>query len=404
MMTDAAAMTHAFATQAVHAGRADLAFLGVHAPPLDLSTTYPIPDQALGGQALAEFADGAATAASPVYSRLHNPTVARFEDALAQLEQCEAAVAFSSGMAAITAVFQAACMMTGKRHVVAVRPIYGGTDHLLASGLLGLEVTWAGQDEVAAAIRPDTGLVFIESPGNPTLTLTDIATVVIQAGQVPVAVDNTFATPVLQNPAQLGAAYVIHSGTKYLGGHGDVLAGVVACAEHRAAPLRQLRILTGAVLHPLSGYLLHRGLPTLALRVNAAQATAASLAVRLAVHSAVSKVHYPGLPGADARGLVGRQMRGPGAMIAFEVLGDPAVMVKALELITPAVSLGSVDSLIEHPAGLTHRLVDEEGKDTGGITPNLLRMSVGLEDVSDLWRDLDQALLASRVRESVVAV
>lgn len=385
-------MTQAFATKAVHAGRDDFGFLGVHAPPLDLSTTYPIPDQAAGGLALAELAEGAATAGSPVYSRLHNPTVARFEQALAQLERTQAAVAFSSGMAAITAVFQAACMMTGKRHVVAVRPLYGGTDHLLASGLLGLEVTWAEQDEVAQAIRPDTGLVFLESPGNPTLGLVDIATVAIQAGRVPVAVDNTFATPVLQNPAVHGASYVVHSGTKYLGGHGDVLAGVVACTQQLAGPLRQLRILTGAVLHPLSGYLLHRGLPTLPLRVTAAQATASTLAVRLAVHSGVSKVHYPGLPGADPRGLLGRQLRGPGAMIAFETVGDPVAVVKALELITPAVSLGSVDSLIEHPAGLTHRLVAAEGKQASGITPNLLRLSVGLEDVTDLWHDLDQAL------------
>ncbi|GAA1413935.1 trans-sulfuration enzyme family protein [Catellatospora coxensis] len=394
-------MTYSVDTRAVHAGRADLAELGVHALPLDFSTTYPMHDQVAAGAALGAFADGAATAATPVYQRLYNPTTARFEQALAELEGTEAAVSFASGMAAITAVLQAACLMTERRHVVAVRPLYGGTDHLLSIGLLGLSVTWVEQDEVARAIRPDTGLVVVETPGNPTLNLVDIATVVIQAGDVPVLVDNTFATPVLQNPARLGAAYVVHSGTKYLGGHGDVLGGVVACAEQRAGALRQVRILTGAVLHPLAGYLLHRGLATLPLRVRAAQATAATLAVRLAVHKGISKVHYPGLPGNDPRGLIGRQMRGPGAMIAFETTGDAAAVVAALRLITPAVSLGSVDSLIEHPALLTHRLVDAEGKETGGITPNLLRMSVGLEDPEDLWADLDQALRAAGTRATV---
>jgi methionine-gamma-lyase len=383
---------YAVDTRAVHAGRADLADLGVHAPPLDFSTTYPMRDQVAAGAALGAFADGAATAATPVYQRLHNPTTARFERALAELEGTETAVSFASGMAAITAVLQAACVLTGKRHVVAVRPLYGGTDHLLSTGLLGLTTSWVEPDEVAAAIGPDTGLVVVETPGNPTLGLVDIADVVRQAGEVPLMVDNTFATPVLQNPARLGAAYVVHSGTKYLGGHGDVLGGVVACAEQRAGAIRQIRIITGGVLHPLAGYLLHRGLATLPLRVRAAQASAVSLAGRLADHSGVHRVHYPGLPGGDPRGLLGRQLRGPGAMIAFETVGDPTVMVSALRLITPAVSLGSVDTLIEHPALLTHRLVDDDGKRSGGITPALLRVSVGLEDVEDLWTDLDQAL------------
>ncbi|WP_218025206.1 trans-sulfuration enzyme family protein [Nocardia jejuensis] len=380
-------------TLSVHAGRDEFEGLGVHAPPLDLSTTYPIRDMCAGGDALQGFAEGAATSPSPVYSRLHNPTVARFERALAQLEGAAAAVAFSSGMAAITAVVQVACAR--KRHVVAVRPVYGGTDHLLSCGLLDVEVTWVEQDSVAAGLRSDTGLVFIESPGNPTLTMVDIDAVVMQAADVPVAVDNTFATPILQNPFNLGAAFVIHSATKYLGGHGDVLAGVVACSQPWAARLRQLRILTGGVLHPLAGYLLHRGLPTLPLRIRSAQATAATLAVRLAGHQGVSVVHYPGLPGADSRGLIGRQMRGPGAMIAFETVGDPSSVVKALGLITAAVSLGSVDTLIEHPAALTHRLVEEHGKSAGGITPHLLRLSIGLESVEDLWDDLDKALSES---------
>ncbi|WP_092533878.1 trans-sulfuration enzyme family protein [Amycolatopsis arida] len=378
-------------TRAVHGGRQDLGRLGVHAPPIDLSTTYPVPDQDLGGRALGEWADGAESAASPVYARLHNPTVARFERALAELEGTDSAVAFASGMAAVTAVVQAACLTTGRPHVVAVRPLYGGTDHLLGTGLLGTTTSYVAPDEVAAALRPDTGLVVLETPANPSLDLVDIAAVVDQAGDVPVLVDNTFATPVLQNPAAHGAAYVLHSGTKYLGGHGDVLGGVVACAADRAGPLRQLRILTGAVLHPLGGYLLHRGLATLPLRVEAAQRSATELAGRLAEHSGVRHVRYPGLAAGD-EAVLGRQLRGPGAMLAFEPAGDPHVVVAKLGLVTPAVSLGSVDTLIEHPAALTHRLVGDADLAACGVPPRLLRLSIGLEDVEDLWDDLDQAL------------
>ena len=388
-------------TRAVHGGREDLAELGVHAPPIDLSTTYPVPDQAAGGAALGAWADGAADAASPVYARLHNPTVARFERALADLESTAQAVAFASGMAAVTAVVQASCLLRERPHVVAVRPLYGGTDHLLATGLLGTTTSYVPADEVAAAIRPDTGLVVLETPANPNLDLVDIAAVVRAAGDVPVLVDNTFATPVLQNPALLGATYVLHSGTKYLGGHGDVLGGVVACSGEHAAALRQLRILTGAVLHPLGGYLLHRGLATLPLRVRAAEATAAELALRLAAHPGVRSVRYPGLPGGDPAGLVGRQQHGPGAMLAFETVGDPHDVVARLRLITPAVSLGSVDTLIEHPAALTHRLMDAGDRESCGVPAGLLRLSAGLEDVDDLWADLAGALTGAEqpVRE-----
>jgi cystathionine beta-lyase/cystathionine gamma-synthase len=394
---------HTMRTLAVHAGREDLAELGVHAPPIDLSTTYPVPDQHAGGLALGELAAGAAASSSPVYSRLHNPTVGRFERALAQLERTDDAVAFASGMAAVTAVVQAACLMTGRRHVVAVRPLYGSTDHLLATGLLGTETTYTDPAGVAAAIRPDTGLVVMETPANPNVDLVSIADVVAAAGDVPVVVDNTFATPVLQNPATHGATYVLHSGTKYLGGHGDVLAGVVACSSSSAGPLRQVRILTGAVLHPLGGYLLHRGLATLPLRVEAAQRTAAELAHRLAEHPAVSAVRYPGLPGADPLGLVGTQMLGPGAMLAFRTAGDPLEVVARLELVTPAVSLGSADTLIQHPASLTHRLMDAADREACGVPADLLRLSAGLEDVDDLWHDLSAALAAAVPAPAVLA-
>jgi methionine-gamma-lyase len=381
-------------TRAVHAGREDLARLGVHALPIDLSSTYPFTDLDRATASLDALVAGEAAAENPVYARLLNPTVARFESALAELESAEAAVAFASGMAALTAALLAA--RQDGTHVVATRPLYGSSDHLLACGMLGLDVTWASPETVAASIREGTVLVITETPANPTLSLVDIRDVVRQAGDVPVLVDSTFATPILQRPLDHGAALVLHSATKFLGGHGDVVGGVVATSEVWARRLRQVRILTGALLHPLAGYLLHRGLATLPLRVQRAQDTAAALAARLATHPAVRRVHYPGLPGGDPVGLIGRQMEGPGTMLAFELDGHAAAVLKSVRLMTPAVSLGSVDTLVQHPAGLTHRVVSEEGRRQGGISEGLVRVSVGLESADDLWADLSQALAAAR--------
>lgn len=379
-------LTHALSTRAVHAGRDDLTELGLHAVPIDLSTTYPAVDCAAEAARIEEFAAGLQPDGSPIYARLHNPTVARFEDALAELEGADAAVAYASGMAAMTACLLAVAA-SGKRHVVAVRPLYGGSDHLLGSGLLGTEVTWTEAKTVAGEIRPDTGLVVVESPANPTLSEVDLAALASECGNVPLLVDNTFATPVLQRPIEHGASIVLHSATKFLGGHGDVMGGVVACGEEFARSLRQIRVATGGVLHPLAGYLLLRGLATLPVRVRAAQATAHELALRLSAHPKVAAVHYPGL--ADARP---GQMDGGGALIAFEVPGGAHDVVARVRLITPAVSLGSVDTLIQHPASLTHRVVGEEDRHAGGIGDDLLRVSVGLEDVRDLWADLSAAL------------
>jgi methionine-gamma-lyase len=378
-----------FDTRAVHAGRHDLRELGVHAPPLDLSTTYPVADLDGAGAQLDAFAAGGQPAGSPIYARLHNPTVARFEDAIAELEGAEAAVSFASGMGAITALLLA--LEPNRRHVVGVRPLYGGTDHLLCSELLGVEVTWAEPHEVAGAIRPDTGLVLLETPQNPTATLVDIAAVARAAGGVPVAVDNTFATPVLQRPLEHGASIVVHSATKAIGGHGDAMGGVVACDEEFARRLRGVRIATGAVLHPMAAYHLHRGLATLPLRVRAMQETASELSSRLALHPAVERVHHPSLPGTDVTGLVGSQMSGPGSIVAFELVdGFDAAreLLGAVRLATHAVSLGSTDTLIQHPASLTHRVVDASSRDACGVSCSLVRISVGLEAADDLWRDL----------------
>ena len=373
------------------------ATLGVHALPLDLSSTYPFTDLDRATASLDALVSGDATAENPIYARLLNPTVARFETALAELEGAEASVAFASGMAALTAVLLAA-RMEGKNHIVATRPIYGTTDHLLSCDLLGIETTWVSPEAVAGAIRPDTALVMTETPTNPTLALVDIEDVVRQASGVPVLVDSTFATPVLQRPLAHGAALVLHSATKFLGGHGDVVAGVVACGEAWARKLRQVRVATGALLHPLGGYLLHRGLQTLPIRVERAQATAGEIARRLEAHPDVLAVHYPGLASGDRQGLIGTQMDGPGTLVAFEVADHDmaSAVLRGVSLMTPAVSLGSVDTLIQHPAGLTHRVVCEEGRAQGGVSEGLIRLSVGLESADALWADLEGALAARR--------
>lgn len=382
-----------FDTRAVHAGRRDLRELGVHAPPLDLSTTYPVGDLDGAAAQLDAWAAGGQPDGSPIYARLHNPTVARFESAMAELEGSEAAVAFASGMGAITALLMS--LEPGRRHVIGVRPLYGGTDHLLCSDLLGLDVTWAEPADVSDAIRPETGLILLETPQNPTATLVDIAAVARAAGNVPVAVDNTFATPVLQRPLEHGASIVLHSATKFIGGHGDAMGGIVACDDATAARLRGVRIATGAVLHPMAAYQLHRGLATLPIRVRAMQETATQLAGRLALHPAVDRVHHPSLPGTDRDGLVGRQMSGPGSMVAFELSGGLAAareLLGALRLATHAVSLGSTDTLVQHPASLTHRVVDAGSRAGCGVHDSLVRISVGLEDVEDLWRDIAAGL------------
>ncbi len=391
-----------FSTDAIHAGRDRTAAQPQpHVPLIDLSSTYPIPDLEEAAESLGALAEGAVDAPNPVYARLSNPTVAGFERALADLEHAEEAVAFASGMGAVTACLLAA-RLRGAGHVVAIRPVYGGTDHLLCSGLTGLDVTWAQPTaaSVADSIQPDTGLVILETPANPTLALVDIEAVLAGAGAVPVLVDSTFATPILQNPIDLGAQLVLHSATKFIGGHGDAVGGIVAGDAEWCGALRQVRIATGAILHPMAGYLFHRGLQTLPVRVARAQATARELASRLLDHPDVEAVDFPEFdPAWDRFGKY--QMRGPGALLAFEPRGGYQAardIMERVQLITPAVSLGSVDSLIQHPASLTHQVVSEEGKAAGGISDALLRVSIGLEHVEDLWADLRGALEHREIR------
>ncbi|MDN5668271.1 MAG: PLP-dependent aspartate aminotransferase family protein [Renibacterium salmoninarum] len=382
-------------TTAVHAGRDGLTYQGLHAVPIDLSTTAPLPSVHAGGLAYEHLATGGPheSGQSTVYQRLWNPTVARFETGVATLENAPESVAFATGMAALSAVLLAV-VATGKKHVVAVRPLYGGSDHVLASGMLGTEVSFVTPDGVAGALRQDTGLVIVETPANPSLELVDVSGLVAAADGVPVLVDNTFASPVLQQPLNDGAAMVLHSATKFLGGHGDAMGGVVAAAPLWTSRLRQIRAVTGGILTPWPAYLLHRGLATLPIRVRAQQETAGKIASSLAGHELVGRVRYPGLPECDPLGLVGTQMAGPGSLLAFEVASaEHAERIPgALKLITHAVSLGGIDTLIQHPAGLTHRPVAADAKPQ----PNLLRLSVGLESADDIVADLQQAIEATR--------
>lgn len=387
-------------TLCTHAGREHLREQGAHVPLIDLASTYPMLDPDATERSYDALAAGAPSAEEPVYARLHNPTVAAYEAAVARLEGADDAVTFSSGMAALTAVLLA--VRRTHSHVVGIRPLYGGTDHVLSETLLGLDVTWVDQAEVAGAITPRTGLVVCETPQNPTLGQVDIASVVAAAGDVPVLVDNTLATPILQQPLRHGAAFVVHSATKALGGHGDVLAGVVAARGDRARSVRQIRALTGAVLHPLAAYLLHRSLQTLELRVREAQRNAELIVERLVADPRVERVCYPGL---DGSGLLGTQLAGGGSLLAFAPRGGAEVarrLLRHVRLITPAVSLGGVDSLIQQPAALTHRYVDAAARAAYGFDASLLRLSVGIESAADLLDDLDRALTAA-TREPALA-
>ncbi|MDR6505442.1 PLP-dependent aspartate aminotransferase family protein [Arthrobacter oryzae] len=382
---------HSLDTLAVHAGRNGLTEQGVHAVPIDLSTTAPLPSVHDGGRAYEQMATGGVhlEGQSTVYQRLWNPTVARFEEGVAVLEGAPEAVAFATGMAALSAVLLAT-VAAGKKHVVAVRPLYGGSDHVLASGVLGTDVTFAAPDGVRSALRPDTGLVIVETPANPSLELVDIARLAADADGVPLLVDNTFASPVLQQPLSHGASLVLHSATKFLGGHGDAMGGVVAASPEWTTRLRQVRAVTGGILGPWPAYLLHRGLATLPVRIRQQQATAHKVASALAGHGLVKAVRYPGLPECDPLGLVGTQMSGPGSLMAFELSSAEHAerIPAAVRMITHAVSLGGIDTLIQHPAGLTHRPVAAEAKPHA----RLLRLSVGLEDAADIVADLVQAI------------
>jgi len=372
---------HRFETTCVHAGREPDPASGGVSPAIQLSTTFErAPD---GG-----YPHGYS------YSRSGNPNRAQLEACLAALEGGAAAMAFASGAAAVSAVFQA---LKPGDHVVCTRDAYHGVLRILREVMTPwqLRVTLvdaSDTDALRAAVTKGTRLVWVESPSNPLLKLTDLtaaAEIAHATGAVAVC-DNTFATPLLQRPLQHGMDLVMHSTTKYLGGHSDVLGGAIVCraADALAERIRFLQSVTGAVPAPFDCWLLLRGAATLHLRVRAQCATAMALARHLAAHPSVEQVFYPGLESHPGHALAGRQMGAYGAVLSFTLRGGEAAAMRAagkVKLFTRATSLGGVESLIEHRASV-------EGPET--LTPrNLLRVSAGVEHEADLIADLDQALL-----------
>jgi methionine-gamma-lyase len=382
-------------TQAIHAGRVGDPAHGSLATPIHQTSTFVFDDAAQGGARFAGEEGGY------VYSRLGNPTVRELEQRMAVLEGTEDAIAFASGMGAISAVLLG--LLRAGDHLVSTAQLYGCTHSLVDEQLrgFGIDVTLApevSEAAIEAAITPRTRMIYVETPVNPGLEVLDLAAIARMArlrGIVTVC-DNTFMTPVLQRPARHGIDLVVHSATKYLNGHGDVIAGIV-CGD--AARLETLRMVSlknfGAVLSPHDAWLVLRGLKTLPLRVARHNENAARVAEFLAGHPAARQVCWPGLPGHRAHRLLGTQMRGAGAVIAFEPAGgfhDAVRFLDALSLCRRAVSLGDVETLVQHPASMTHSTYTPEDRRAAGISDSLVRIAVGLEHADDIIADLDQAL------------
>ncbi|MDR7510392.1 MAG: aminotransferase class I/II-fold pyridoxal phosphate-dependent enzyme [Armatimonadota bacterium] len=388
-----------FQTRAIHGGAVRDGLRAVTFPIYESSTFWY--DTVAEGAAL-----GADRGEGWYYTRWGNPTTRLFEERIALLEGGEDALATASGMAAITtAVLSTAPPGT---HVVAPRAIYQATSELLrvVAPRLGIEVTFIDGMDVEAyerALRPVTRLLYIETPNNPLLQVGDIAAIVALARGAGAAtiVDNTFASPFNQRPLELGADLVVHSATKYLGGHADVTAGVIVGSRERIAEAKRLFRILGPVLDPMAAWLLLRGLKTLGVRVERHNHNAMRLAQFLAGHPQVAVVHYPGLPSHPQHAVAARQMRGFGGMLSFEVRGglDAGVRcVEALRTCLMAVSLGGVETLVAHPASTTSVGIPQAERERAGITDGLIRVSVGIEDVEDLIADFDQALRAAGAR------
>jgi len=338
------------------------------------------------------------------YSRSGNPTRAALEAALAALEGGQMAFAFGSGCGAATTLLNT---LRPGDHVVCGDDVYGGTYRLFNAVMrpLGIEVSFVDMraaESVAPAIGPSTRLIWLETPTNPMLKLVDIAAVAAlgRARGVPVVVDNTFASPVLQQPLALGATAVVHSTTKYINGHSDVVGGAIVTSDPELGKrLAFLQNAIGAVPSPMDCYLVLRGIKTLPLRMRQHCESAGELARRLERAPGVRRVHYPGLPSYPQHELARRQMRAPGGMISVELEGgqeESRRFLKALRLFTLAESLGGVESLAEHPAIMTHASIPADVRQGLGISDSLVRLSVGLEHVEDLWDDLQQGLAAAR--------
>jgi cystathionine gamma-lyase len=376
-----------FRTRAIHVGNERDPQTGAVVPPVHFASTFVQP----GAGEWGEFD----------YSRSGNPTRKAFETTMASLEGGVDALAFSTGM---SATHCAMMLLESGDHVVAGADLYGGSYRLLHKVVnrSGVSVTLAPTTDLAAlkkAFTPKTKLVWIESPGNPLLSITNIAAVAELAHEhgALVGVDNTFATPVLTRPLELGADIVMHSATKYIGGHSDLLGGVLVVRDKELFDrLYFLQNATGAVMGPLESFLASRGLKTLDLRVREQSKTAARLAEWLTGDKRVKRVLYPGLPTHPGHELAAQQMDGAfGAMLTFELHGDfhqTKRVCEATHLFQLAVSLGAVESLIEQPASMSHASYDPAARASFGITDGLIRLSVGLEAFEDLRDDLDAAI------------
>ena len=389
--------TGGFSTRAIHHGYNPADHQGALVPPIYTSATFAFPDVGYGGRCFTGEESGY------FYTRIANPTLALLEGRLASLEQGVGAVVFGSGMGAITATLWS--MLEPGDEVLADMTLYGCTFAFLHHGLgrFGVSVRHVDMTDpanVAAALSDKTRVVYLESPANPNMRLVDIAAVsaLAHASGAKVVVDNTYCTPYLQQPLLLGADVSVHSMTKYLGGHGDLTAGAAIFSDAELAQrvrLYGLKDMTGAVMSAQDAHLVMRGLKTLALRMDRHCQSAQMVAEFIAAHPATAVVHYPGLPSFPQHALANQQMRQMGGMIAFELQGGleaGVCFMDALQLVTRAVSLGDAETLAQHPASMTHSVYTPEERAAHGISEGLVRMSVGLEDVTDLLDDIGQAL------------
>lgn len=387
-----------FATRAIHHGYDPQSHQGALVPPVYQTATYAFATVEHGAACFAGEAEG------HFYSRISNPTLALLEARMTSLEGGEAGLALASGMGAITSTMWT--LLRPGDELLVSHTLYGCTFAFLHHGIGEFGVTVRHVDlndpqALQAAITPKTRMIYFETPANPTMQLVDIAavTAIARGHGVLVVVDNTYCTPFLQRPLELGADLVVHSATKYLSGHGDITAGLVIGAKSLIDRIRLegLKDMTGAVLAPLDASLLMRGIKTLTLRMQRHCANAQQVAEFIERQPMVESIHYPGLPSFPQYALAQRQMRLSGGMIAFELTGGMQAgrrFMNALRLFSRAVSLGDAESLAQHPASMTHSSYSEEERARHGISEGLVRLSVGLEDVEDLLGDIEQAFAA----------
>lgn len=387
---------NSFATLAIHHGYDPMDNEGALTPPLHLTSTFAFETAEVGGELFDAQRDG------HVYSRISNPTTDLLERRIAVLEGAEAGLALASGMGAITAAMWT--LLAPGDEVIVDKTLYGCTFSFLQHGLakFGIAIThvdMTNPENLAAAISKATKIVYFETPANPNMRLVDIEAIasIAHMFDARVMVDNTYATPYLTQPIKHGADLVVHSATKYLGGHGDVVAGLLAGSAElvQAIRLYGMKDMTGAVMAPFNAMLILRGIKTLELRMDRHCASALTVADMLSQHDAVQTVWYPGLPSFGQHELAKRQMAQFGGMIAFEVKGGRQAgmeMMNRLTMITRAVSLGDTETLIQHPASMTHSTYTPQERAEHGISEGLVRLSVGLEGVDDVLADLEQAL------------